>query len=253
MDTRRMPPKKGEKEDDLSQIRASQAQILLEIGKISTQQTEITALVTRVTDLVKEVNSLKVELGKKERRIVALESSNADPAQYSRIDDVIITGLKTRHRSYAGAAAAANSGGVSLSPSDEETESLETQVLHFFASRDIHVQSHNISACHPLPRKVTETNIQQPPAIIIRFVNRKHKIELMKQGRKLQKTGVYINEHLTKKNADIAKEARNLRKDEKIKSTWSRNCRVFIRTNGASPEEEKVFVIKEIGELTKYK
>ena len=32
-----------------------------------------------------------------------------------------------------------------------------------------------------------------------------------------------------KKNADIAREARKLKKENKIKATWTRNCRVFIR------------------------
>ncbi|KAJ8373370.1 hypothetical protein AAFF_G00266140 [Aldrovandia affinis] len=68
----------------------------------------------------------------------------------------------------------------------------------------------------------------------------------MRQGIKLQKTGVYLNEHLTKKNADIAKEARSLRKDDKIKATWTRNCKIFIRLNGATPEDEKVLVVREI-------
>lgn len=74
----------------------------------------------------------------------------------------------------------------------------------------------------------------------------------MKQGFKLQGTGVYLNEHLTKKNGDIAKGARKLRKKKKIKATWTRNCRVFIRTNGASPEDEKVMVVRDINELDQF-
>ncbi|KAM3843136.1 ranBP-type and C3HC4-type zinc finger-containing protein 1-like [Diretmus argenteus] len=61
----------------------------------------------------------------------------------------------------------------------------------------------------------------------------------IKAGKKLKGTAVYLNEHLTKKNADIAREARNLKKQNKIQATWTRNCKVMIRLNG-SPEEAKV-------------
>lgn len=47
--------------------------------------------------------------------------------------------------------------------------------------------------CHIVPWK----NIKAKPAIIIWFVNRKHKIELLKQARKLKGTEVHLNEHLT--------------------------------------------------------
>ena len=36
------------------------------------------------------------------------------------------------------------------------------------------------------------------------------------------------------------------------KSTWTRNCKVFVRLNGASPEEEKLIVIREINDLELY-
>ena len=63
----------------------------------------------------------------------------------------------------------------------------------------------------------------------MRFSNRKEKVRLLRQGRKLKGTGVFINEHLTKKNIELAKHARKLRNDGKIKDTWSRNCTVFVR------------------------
>ena len=95
--------------------------------------------------------------------------------------------------------------------------------------------------------------VKQPPAIIVKFVSRKHKLDLLRQARsKLKDTGVYLNEHLTAKNADIEKEARRLWRDGKIKATWSRNCKIFIRENGATPEQEKVKVISEKSELEEY-
>lgn len=85
------------------------------------------------------------------------------------------------------------------------------------------------------------------------FVNHKHKVALLRQGGKLKGTKVYLNEHLTKKNADIAKDARLLRKNEKIQSTWTRNCKVWIKTNGLQPEDVKVLAIRESNQLDEYK
>ena len=42
---------------------------------------------------------------------------------------------------------------------------------------------------------------------------------------------IYINEHLTAKNASIFKEARKLVKAKRLKSTWSKNGVIYIRTD----------------------
>lgn len=59
-----------------------------------------------------------------------------------------------------------------------------------------------------LPSKSEKTK----PAIIIKFIS-KH--DLLMQARKPKGSNVYINGHLMKKNKDIAREARMLRKQKK--------------------------------------
>ena len=90
------------------------------------------------------------------------------------------------------------------------------------------------------------------PVIVVRFVNGKHKTEMLQQAKRLKGADIYINEHLTKKNADIARHARILRKEKKIQATWTRNGKVLIRLNGIS-EEAKVVVIRELKDLDQYK
>ena len=51
--------------------------------------------------------------------------------------------------------------------------------------------------------------------IIVRFVNKKSKIEVLKNVRKLKGSNVYINEHLTKKNGEIAQKVRLLTREDK--------------------------------------
>lgn len=63
------------------------------------------------------------------------------------------------------------------------------------SSKGIKIDGDDIEACHPLPRR----NKLIRPAVIMRFVNRKRKKEVIRQGNKLKGTNVYINEHLTAK------------------------------------------------------
>ena len=92
--------------------------------------------------------------------------------------------------------------------------SLEQQVIKFFNSKDIPIDSKSIAACHTIPQKQNNR-----PNIIIQFVSRKNKIEVFKLARKLKGTGVYVNEHLTKRNVEIVRQARILRKGKQIQDT----------------------------------
>lgn len=83
-------------------------------------------------------------------------------------------------------------------------------------------------------------------------MNRKYKVELLKMGKNLKGTSVYVSEHLTKRNAEIARQARLLKKERHIQDTWTRNCKVFIRLNG-TPEQAKVIVVGDIADLERFK
>ena len=240
-----MPPKKppavvsSTMEDDMEQMKRSLDFLTEKTSTISKQQDTLLGL-------MKEIMQLKSEMKEKDKTINALEKRVDALEQYSRMEDVIISGLVTRHRSYARAAAPTPREGEDAPA--EEQESLETEMIKYFEEKHIHIQKESIAACHTLPTKDTAK-----PAIIVRFVNRKHKTDLLKQAKKLKGTAVYINEHLTKKNGEIAREARNLLKQKKIQATWVRNCKVLIRVQGVTPESTKVVTVRELQDLDKYK
>lgn len=48
-------------------------------------------------------------------------------------------------------------------------------------------------------------------------------VNVMRPSKQLKGTGVYVNKHLTKKNAKIATNGCILREQNKNKATWSRN------------------------------
>lgn len=196
---------------------------------------------------MEEIRELKATIKQKDQKMEMLEQRVDDLEQYSRADDIVITGLETKHRSYARAAdPAGDQQGEDALP--EELHTLEQQVVQFMSSKNIYLESHQISACHTFPRKDKKTK----PKILVKFVNRKHKVEVLKQAKKLKGTGVYVSEHLTKKNAELAWNGRILRKQNKIQATWTRNGKVFIRLNGP-PEQAKVVVIRHLRDLDQYK
>ena len=177
--------------------------------------TNMTDLMTQhQADLMKEVLALKATVKERDQKIEELEKRLDEMEQYSRLDDIIISGLKVKPFSYTRAAA------NSPSTPPEEQATIERQVIDFFKTKEIVVDQDHIAACYTLPSKDRKAN----PVILLRFANRKHKDRLLRQGFMLKGSDVYVNEHLTKKNAEIAREARILKKQEKIQGTWSRNC-----------------------------
>lgn len=89
-------------------------------------------------ELMGEVQSLKKLSIEKDKRIKLLENRVSNLEQYSRMNILIISGLKTRHRSYARVASREDgSAGREAEPSESEAESLEQQVVGFLGSRGI--------------------------------------------------------------------------------------------------------------------
>ena len=128
---------------------------------------------------------------------------------------------------------------VTESISEEENESaphdiqdtLEDKLVAFLNTNDIPVRKEEISACHTIGKR--ERGKNQP--IVVRFVSRKTKTMMLANGHKLKHIkkpeGVYINEHLSKKNSELARKARQMRKSGKIISTWTGDCNVFVRVD----------------------
>lgn len=89
----------------------------------------------------------------------------------------MISGLETTHRTNARITAGDRK--------DEdaprgELHALEQQVIEFFNNKDI-IDGKNIAACHTIPQKRNNK-----PNIIIRFVSRKHKVEVLKLAKKIK-------------------------------------------------------------------
>ena len=208
----------------------------------------------QITFMMEEIKQLRSLNNEKDKKIAELESRIDDIEQYSRVDNVIISGFQPKYSSYSRVVSYDQDVARHDVAAEEEQTSLEDQVVSFLQQKDIPIDKSQISACHTLPSSVKTS----PKPIVVRFVSRKAKIDVLRNAKKLnnvepgkepkqKKLNVYINEHLTTKNSEIAKKARDLRRQKRIINTWTRNCKVFVKIK--VNDDEKVMMIKNINEL----
>ena len=196
-----------------------------------------------INSLVKDNQKKDVEIEKLTRRVDDLE-------QYTRREDIVISGLKTKHQSYARAVSSQGSAESNENAPNGEQQSLESQVIDFLDTMNINVAPEEVSACHTLKPK----NSASPPLIVMRFVNRKSKVRVMRNAalnrNGLRQNRVYLNDHLTSKNASIFRQARDLLRKGLILGTWTRNCSVFVKFLDDS--QTKVITVREISQLSQF-
>lgn len=81
----------------------------------------------------------------------------------------------------------------------------------------------------------------------------KQKVHPLKQCRNLKGTDVYLNEHLIKRNADIAKKSKIRGETGKVAvyghgQSWTHNCKAIVKLN-SNPEQAKVLCIRSLWQL----
>ena len=231
-----MAPKKV---DDITAIKKHLESLQKDIDKVLQKQTDIQKLILHIDELKEENTRMKAEMQNKDKRIKELEIKTDSLEQYTRSEDFIISGLKTTHLSYANATKQNLPTQLEI---QEDDQSLEAQVVTFLSTKGVHIKSDEISACHPLKGKKKVNDI------VVRVVNRKTKARILKNVKKdraLQGTNVYISEHLTRKNQEIAAICRRLRKKDKISATWVKNGKIFLKTKDKRPEDERTIIVND--------
>ena len=176
---------------------------------------------------------------KHDKLVNSLESKMDEQEQYSRRENLVISGLKIS-MSYATAAQAANGEQDNQAEnitrtrldngkfSERDNDIMVDNIIKF-AMDKLHVPltKADIVTVHPLPKKTSNPNGQS--LCIIRFANRNARLSVIQARKQLRGTNIYINEHLTPKNAHIFKLAREMRQKNRIEGCWTANCKVLVR------------------------
>ena len=138
------------------------------------------------SQILKMVGKLKSLVELKDKQIETFEKRIDDLEQYSRIYNVIIHGLKTRRKVWSRQILPYNANTHGEYAPHEELETLEEQVVDYLSSNlHVSIQSSDISACHTL-KTFKNNRKNNSEKIIIRFVNKKKKIEIVKNAKTLE-------------------------------------------------------------------
>ena len=106
---------------------------------------------------------------------------------------------------------------------------MKANIIDFAKNKlKIDINPSDISTVHEL-----KTNSQaRKGTCIVRFTSRSARDMFYRSRTELysdKHNRIYVNEHLTQRNAAIYREARDLRKSGKITHAWTKNCRVLVR------------------------
>lgn len=186
------------KEEIKEAIEKSSEELKKEIGNINVRLDKIEQ---ENQEAWEEIDDLKSENENLKERMQQMED-------YSRRDNVIINGIKEDE--------------------NETEEELTEKVKELGLSLGLEIESYDIHACHRLPTNRKEDT----PAVILKLNNRNKRSKLIRRSKDVKIEGVYVSPHLSKKTAEIHKEARRGMKEALWQFAWvNDNQQVFIRRN----------------------
>ena len=168
-----------------------------------------------VSNLVKAVSELQVKIEDRDKRILYLEEKLNDIEQYQKKDNIIILGPAKLH-SYRNMAESENNRPSMEDEINEEQAAIQEKnmpileenimkmnFITFAKSKlQIDVKEEQIVAIHNLHTRKDGTK-----PVLVKLANSATKFSIMSNGRKLKKTKIFINDHLTRRNSEIEKKA----------------------------------------------
>ena len=192
-----------------------------------------------------KINDLLKSIKAKDERIEQLEHRVNDLEQHSRKRNVIVTGLNMH--SYSHTATRTRSARTSTQMNDgddiSESSAMRKNFVKFAQEKmNVSLAEIEITAIHDLPKRKDGTT-----PLIVQFLSTDKKTELMRKRKMLKGSNVYLNDHLTQKNNELFAEARRLKKESNIYSTWTMNCNIYVKKT----EQASKMTIKSKNDLDK--
>lgn len=166
-----------------------------------------------------------------------------DMETHSRLDNLIIHGLPEPHDM---------TSQTSSSSALPDAQSTRTEFLNVCRDRlGLNLLDSDISTAHRIRRSGRDAS--RP--IIVRFTSRDTRDSVFRARKALRSSSshqhssppIYINEHLTQRNAQIYSVARKLAKEGKIHSTWTAGGFTFLRhSSSAEVKAKRIRCIEEL-------
>lgn len=183
------------------------------------EQTVIEMLKAAIAQPVSEqISELKELLDVKDRKIndltkqvQDLESRCDELEQYSRRNSLRIYGIPEQ--------------------SDEHLTEQMTNLVNEELAIQPQLNISDICRVHRVGRQNSNADHQKPRPILLKLATHQCKERIYKNRFALKRSSknIFINEDLTKKRAELARKARLLRRDGKIKDTWTYDGNVMMK------------------------
>ena len=112
-------------------------------------------------------------------------------------------------------------------------ENTNTTIIRMAAEKlQVRLEERDIDRSHRLGRKMGDG---RPREIIVKLVSHDTKVNIiLKSGKRLRGTNIYMNEDMTKYRSSLAFEARQLKRDQQIADTWTRDGHILIKSKAGN-------------------
>jgi hypothetical protein len=206
-----MPPKPAILVDDLVKALQDPA-VLAAIGLIFDN---------KLKELQSQNTKLREELTVTAQKLELATLKLDEVESYTNKSNLLVTGLP-----YVSAAEAT---------STESSIATETALLRLVNDQlGLSISPGDISTAHRLPKTRTD---DQPATVIVRFTNLKAREQVYRARfglKNIPGQRIYVNEHLTRKNASVFRAARELVKKKVLHSATTKNGFVFVKKTADS-------------------
>lgn len=170
---------------------------------------------------LEQIDTLVEKNRKLERKVTELEQRVEEMEQYSRSNAVEIHGVP-----------------------EQQHEDVVKVVQELGKALDMDIAESMIDACHRLGRSKGPSS--PPPGIIVKFVRRLDKEELLRRRRVKSNLStrhmnlkvdqpVYVNESLSPARRRLFAEARQIKRQKEYKFLWVRGGKIFLRQQESAP------------------
>lgn len=212
-------------------MRTKQDDLLQSVNFCSDKISDFEKALTTIKENIKTIEKLKVENESLKKDVKSLTSKLNDLEQYSRMNNIEIQGIPEKN--------------------NESVVKIVESLCQFV---DHPIDANAVEAVH----RVQTYNVNAPKSIIVRFLSRKARDEVLLAakvkrsqlgvtGRALPFEGgrVFINEHLTPENKKLFREVRLAATEKGYKYVWINNANILVRKD----ERSKIKTIKNTDQL----
>ena len=198
--------------------------IKLKRSDAETMKEEVSKLSSIVKDLVNGIAAINQSIiandAKRDADNKILIMKNNDLDQHNRLHNAVFHNMRVPPINYD------KDGKQITQPNDSAKfcQFIADQLNYYLHELSIPVSLHNIDIAHPL-----RNNSKNQPVVIVRFVNRHLRNEILEKANKniLKNHGIGVTEQLTPTNMELFKKTKVV---VGAPNVWSRNGKIFART-----------------------